>query len=257
MFGWRARLGVIVPSSNTTVEGEFRRALPDGVSLHAARMPLESVTVEELDSMADDAVSCAERLAHANVDVVAYACTTGSLLHGKGFDSDLERSLSETAGTPAVATALSVKRALRALDAKRIAVVTPYTDELNDREESYLTDAGFDVVELDGRGIEANTGIGSLRPEDAYRQVREVVGELDADSASSSPSRSANDFESLADAVDAVFVSCTNYRTLPAIEPLESDLGIPVVTSNQATLWDALRRPGVAGDTPGRLGEKG
>ncbi|GAA5048927.1 maleate cis-trans isomerase [Haladaptatus pallidirubidus] len=270
MFGWRARLGVVVPSSNTTVEGEFRRALPDGVSLHAARMPLESVTVAELDSMADDAVACAERLAHANVDVVAYACTTGSLLHGSGFDGDLERSLSETAEVPAVATALSVKRALRALDAERIAVVTPYTDELNDREESYLNDAGFDVVELDGRGIEANIGIGTLRPEDTYRQVRKVVSELelnsdsssrsesssksDSEPTSNSKSESAGDSKPLADSVDAVFVSCTNYRTFPSIEALEADLGIPVVTSNQATLWDALRRPGVAGGAPGRLG---
>ncbi|WP_266080554.1 maleate cis-trans isomerase family protein [Haladaptatus caseinilyticus] len=249
MFGWRARLGVIVPSSNTTVEGEFEQTISDGASLHAARMPLESVTVEELDSMADDAVSCADRLSHANVDVVAYACTTGSLLHGKGFDSDLEASLSETAGVPAVATALSVKRALRALGAERIVVVTPYTDELNDREESYLDETGFDVVELDGRGIEANTGIGSLRPEDAYRQVRAVVSALDVDS------DSATDSESVAESVDAVFVSCTNYRTFPAIEPLESDLGIPVVTSNQATLWDALRAAEVADEIPGQLGD--
>jgi maleate isomerase len=236
MFGWRARLGVIVPSSNTTVEGEFGRAVPDGVSVHTARMPLESVTVDELDAMADDAVDCAERLAHANVDVVAYACTTGSLLHGPGFDTELETSLSETADVPAVATALSVKRALSALDAERIAVVTPYTDELNDREESYLRDEGFDVVTLHGRGIEANTAIGSLSPEGAYRQVRGAVPDPDA--------------------VDAVFVSCTNYRTFPAIDALESDLGVPVVTSNQATLWDALGRVGVPSTVPGSVGER-
>ncbi|ODR80113.1 maleate cis-trans isomerase [Haladaptatus sp. W1] len=234
MFGWRARLGLVVPSSNTTVETEFGRGVPDGVSVHTARMPLESVTVDELDTMADDAVDCAERLSHADVDVVAYACTTGSLLHGPGFDTELEASLSETADVPAVATALSVKRALSALDADRIAVVTPYTDELNDREESYLRDEGFDVVKLRGRGIKANTAIGSLSPEDAYRQVRGAVPDPDA--------------------VDAVFVSCTNYRTFPAIESLESDLGMPVVTSNQATLWDALRRVGIRSTVPGAIG---
>ncbi|MGA9402626.1 maleate cis-trans isomerase family protein [Haladaptatus sp.] len=236
MFGWRGRLGVVVPSSNTTVEGEFGRVLPEGVSLHTARMPLESVTVDELDTMADDAVDCAERLSHADVDTVAYACTTGSLLHGPGFDAELEDALAEAAGVPAVATALSVKRALSTLDATRIAVVTPYTADLNDREESYLDDAGFEVVDLHGRGITANTDIGSLSPNDAYQQVRNTV--LD-------PST-----------VDAVFVSCTNYRTFPAIEPLESDLGIPVVTSNQATLWDALGRVSVSADVPGTVGER-
>ncbi len=258
MFGWRARLGAVVPSSNTTVEGEFGRAVSRGVSVQTARMSLESVTVDELDSMADEAVECAERLSHANVDVVAYACTTGSLIHGAGFDSDLEKSLSETAGVPAVATALSVKRALNALGANRIAVVTPYSDELNDRERSYLDESGFEVAEIEGRDIEANTEIGRLRPEDAYRQVQGVVSASKSNSVAKSksgPDAAASDSELDADAVDAVFVSCTNYRTFPAIEALEADLGVPVVTSNQATLWDALREVGVAGDVPGRLGD--
>ena len=127
MTGWRGRIGLIVPSSNTTAEPEFRTHAPEGVSVHAARMALESVSVDELDAMSDDALRAASLLADADCDVIAYACTTGSLLHGPGFDSDLEAELAAEAGVSAVATALSVDRALRALDAERIAVVTPYT----------------------------------------------------------------------------------------------------------------------------------
>ncbi|ELZ28426.1 maleate cis-trans isomerase [Halogeometricum pallidum JCM 14848] len=188
MRGWRARLGAVVPSSNTSVEGEFGAYAPDGVSVHAARMPLESVTPTALDEMAEAAVDRAESLSHAAVDAVAYACTTGSLLHGPGFDRELEADIAEAAGVPAVATALSVKRALRALDAERLIVATPYAEEFDRREADYLDAAGFEVLNVDGLGLEA-------------------------------------------------------------------DRGVPVVTSNGATLWDALRRAGVStASVPGRLG---
>ncbi len=233
MSDWR-RLGVVVPSSNTAVEREFPAYTSDEVSIHASRMPLESVTADALDSMSDRAVECAELLAHADVHAVAYACTTGSLLHGPGFDRELEEEFSAAIGGPAVATALSVDRALERLGAERVAVRTPYNEELNDREREYLEAAGYEVVSISGLGSEDNTEIGALTPEDASRQVRETV---DAD------------FES----VDAVFVSCTNYPTLPAIEPLEGDLGIPVVTSNQATLWDLCQVADVSVEGPGAL----
>ncbi|ADJ15845.1 maleate cis-trans isomerase family protein [Halalkalicoccus jeotgali] len=229
MSEWR-RLGVVVPSSNTAVEREFPRYVPEDVSVHASRMPLESVTAAALDSMSDRAVECAELLSHADVDAVAYACTTGSLLHGPGFDAELEKALSAAIDGPAVATALSVDRALEELGAKRIAVRTPYNEELNARERAYLEAAGYEVVSIAGLGIEDNTAIGALAPDD----VTEQVASVDPD-------------------VDAVFVSCTNYPTLSAVGPLESDLGIPVVTSNGATVWDLGRAAGVGIEGPGRL----
>lgn len=217
--GDRLRLGVVVPSSNTTVEPEFAHWSPPDVSIHAARMPLVDVTVEGLDAMADDAVAAAERLADAEVDAVAYACTTGSLVHGHGFDAELEDRLGAAAGVPAVATALSVKRLLEALDATRVAVATPYIDELNERERSYLDEAGFEVVRLDGHAIERNTDIGRLTPADAREQAQAV---LDATTD-----------------IDALFVSCTNYPTLTVVDELAAERS--VVTSNLATLWDLSR----------------
>lgn len=240
----RTKLGVIVPSSNTTVEREFATALRDvdDVSLHVARMPLENVTVDELDAMADDATAAAERLADANVDVVAYACTTGSLLHGPGFDAELEAELADITGAPAVATARSVKRALAAFDANTVALVTPYTDDLNEREVEFLDAEGISVATVDGRGIESNAAIGALSATDAARQVRNALG--------SSGVRVPR--------VDAVFVSCTNYATFDLLPALEREFELPVVSSNAATLWDALAAAdatgAVATAVPGRLG---
>lgn len=222
MHGERGRLGLIVPSSNTTNEPEFTDALPAGVSLHTARMRLVDVAADDLSAMADDVERCADLLATADVDVVAYGCTTGSLVHGPGYDREIEARIADQADVPAVATAASIKRAFEALDVESVAVTTPYSEELNDREASFLEDAGFDVVEMEGLGIDSNVEIGEQYPETAAKAARE------ADTADA----------------DAVFVSCTNYRTFEAIPELEAELDKPVVTSNQATLWDALGRLG-------------
>lgn len=220
MHGERGRLGLIVPSSNTTNEPEFAAALPADVSLHTARMRLVDVAADDLSAMADDTERCADLLATADVDVVAYGCTTGSLVHGPGYDREIEQRIADRVDVPAVATAASVKRAFDALDVESVAVTTPYTDELNDREETFLADAGYDVVEMTGLGLDSNVEIGEQFPETAADAAREAD----------------------APAADAVFISCTNYRTFEVIADLERELDKPVVTSNQATLWDALAR---------------
>lgn len=225
MYGWRGKLGVMVTSSDPTTEVEYSRHLPDGVALHAARMLLEDgvVTPESLDRMADDAERCARLLKTTDVDVIAYACTTGSLLNGIGYEKDIERRIAEIADVPAVATAASIQRAFDALDAESLTIATPYTETLDERERSFLEDAGYDVVDIQGLGLDTDAKIGRQPPEAAYAQAK-AVDQPEA---------------------DAVFISCTGSRTFEIIEQLERDLGKPVVTSNQATLWDALGRMGV------------
>lgn len=222
------RLGIIVPSSNTTAEPEFHAALPENCTLHAARMPLEDVTADDLSDMADGAERAASLLSHASVDGIAYACTTGSLIHGSGFDADLESRLSDIADAPAVATALSVVRALNALDVTRVAVATPYAAELDRLEREYLTENGFEVVSIDGRGLVSNNAIGELDAADAEQQGRSVLSD--------------------APDADALFVSCTNYRSIPALASLEAAFEVPVISSNAATIWDLCHRVGIQPD---------
>jgi maleate isomerase len=236
MYGWRDRLGLVLPSSNTTNEPEFERMLPSGVTLHTARMRLSSANPDALTEMAEEVERCVDRLATAEVGAMAYGCTTGSLVKGPGYDEEIESRIEERAGVPGVATAAAIKRAFDALGAESLAIHTPYIEELNEREVEFLEDAGYEVVDITGLGIEPNTGIGRQTPERAYREARA----LDHEDA------------------DVVFVSCTNYRTFEMIERLEADIDTPVVTSNQATLWNALRALGVDyGDVPlGRLFEE-
>ncbi|HDZ36389.1 MAG TPA: maleate cis-trans isomerase, partial [Thermococcus sp.] len=220
MYGWRGRLGLIVPSSNTTMEMELHSALPEGVSLHTARVPLKNVTEDELVKMNAMAIESAKLLRDAGVELILYGCTSGSFIGGKDYEKEIEANIEEEVNVPVVSTSTAIVEALKILDAHSILVITPYTDEINQREREFLEANDFEVLDIRGLGIEDNTQIGKLEPYEAYRLAKATFVEE----------------------ADAIFISCTNLRTFEIIEPLEEDLGIPVVTSNQASLWLALRQ---------------
>jgi maleate isomerase len=208
------------------MEPEFWRMAPEGVSVHTSRVRLSEVTPDALRLMASEAVRAAEELATADVYVIVYGCTSGSLLEGVEWEERLRREIRERAGVEAITTAQAVVEALRALGIRRVAVATPYIDEINSRERSFLERSGFTVVRIRGLGIVRNTDIGRQPPWVAYRLAKEVAREA---------GRSA----------DGVFISCTNFRTIEVIELLESELQLPVVSSNTASMWLALRTLGI------------
>jgi maleate isomerase len=213
------RLGVIVPSSNTTVEHEFATALcGSNVSLHTARIHLNDVTVEGLEAMELETEGAAELLKDADVDLAVFACTSGSLFKGLGYDAVVAKKVSKAAGCPAITTSGAVISALKKLKVRRISLATPYIAEVNMSEIDFLEKSGFEVVKSQVLGITENLKIGRLSPNDAAALA------LSADS-------------SLA---DAVFVSCTNFGTFQSIPRLETQLKKPVISSNSATLWAAL-----------------
>jgi len=219
MYGWRLRIGLIVPSSNTTMESEFNRMKPEGVSVHTARMRLIEATPDALIKMAEDAHRAAELLATADVDVIIYGCTTGSLVKGVEWEEGLRREIEESTGIKTVTTAGAVVDALRALGIKRLCVATPYIKELDELEVRFLSELGFEVLAIKGLGLKRNTEIGSQPPWVSYRLTREAYR----------------------DEADGIFISCTNFRTIEIIERLEAEYGKPVVTSNQASMWAAMK----------------
>lgn len=220
-YGRRLRIGLLVPSSNTTMEPEFNRMAPGGVSVHAARMGLEEVTPGKLMEMAEEAGRAALFLATAGVDVIVYGCTTGSLVRGVEWEERLVEGISEGTGTAAISTGRAVVNAIKALGGGRVAVATPYTDDLNDLERAFLEAHGVEVVAIKGLGLVRNLDIGRTEGSAVEVLVRAI-----------------------AKGADMVFISCTNLPTISLIEGVESELGIPVVASNQASMWAALRGSG-------------
>lgn len=223
-YGSRRRIGLLVPSSNTTMEAEFNRMATEGISVHAARMMLEDVTKGELVQMAEHAERAAALLATAGVDVLVYGCTTGSLVGGVEWEERLVDGIEEETGIQTVSTSGAVVDALKELGADKVAVATPYTDDLNSLERVFLESYDFKVVSMNGLGLVSNLEVGRTDP----ATVEELV-------------RSATDGE------DTIFVSCTNLPTISLIERLERDLQKPIVTSNQASMWAAIRSSGIAG----------
>nr|WP_176461446.1 aspartate/glutamate racemase family protein [Bordetella genomosp. 1] len=230
-YAWRAKIGLIVPSTNTVNEPEFYRMAPDGVTIHSGRaINAGPATQENYDRMARGVLEAADLIRTAEVDVVAYGCTSGSIVCSL---DELCDGMSERAGAPAIATAGAVVAALRALGARRVAVGTPYIDFVNVREREFLEQYGFDVVSIEGLDLghtqEERRDIGRVPPQVAYQLARDI-DRPDA---------------------DAIFLSCTNLATIDMIERIEDELGKPVVTSNQATLWGCLRLLGLNAAVPG------
>ncbi|MDV3103550.1 maleate cis-trans isomerase family protein [Thermococcus waiotapuensis] len=233
MYGWRGRLGLIVPSSNTTMEMELHNYLPEGLSLYTSRVPLRNITEDELIKMNTLAVESAKLLRDANVELILYGCTSCSFIGGKDYEKELEAKIEDEVKVPVISTSTAVVEALKILDAHSLLVVTPYTDEINQREKEFLEANEFEVLDIRGLGIEDNAQIGKLEPYEAYRLAK----------------------ASFIDEADAILISSTNWRTFEIIEALEEDLSVPVVTSNQASLWLALREMDVIEKIPelGRL----
>ncbi len=227
------RLGVIIPSSNTTVECEFSSALQGtNISAHYARIHLNDVTVEGLACMEGELDGAASLLKDARVDCAVFACTSGSLIKGVGYDVQLANRIAKAAGCPALTTSGVVIDALTALKARKVCLATPYLQEVTDHEVGFLEKNGFDVIKQQSLNIKENLQIGLLPPSKVEVLVKGVY---------------------CCDA-DAVFISCTNLRTFEVVCGLEAELGLPVVSSNSATLWAALGALGVRVDSGlGRL----
>lgn len=136
MYGWRAKIGLIVPSSNTTMEPELYRAAPQGVSIHTSRIPLKEVTAESLLEMERHTLRASQELVDADVDLILYGCTSGSLIGGPGFDKAIIAKIYGATGKPAVTTATAVVEALETLGLRRIVVATPYIEEINAAEKN-------------------------------------------------------------------------------------------------------------------------
>ena len=219
----RAKLGFVLLATEQTVQDDVMALRPDGVGIHFARAAIaDSITNRSLAAQADLLADCAGTLLpDGSLDVVCYACTSGSLVIGE------ERVFAELArGAPGARTTSLISgviRALRALDVRRIAIATPYLDEVNRREAEYLEAAGFEVLSIRGLNLERDSDMVRVAP-DYIAEFALAQDRVDA---------------------DAIFVSCGALRTLDVIGDIERLAGKPAICSNQAMIWDCLRLAGV------------
>lgn len=225
MYGWRAKIGRISPSPETVGAEEWRRSMPEGVCLVETRTLLHDVTVDGLNEAAKQVERAALELASAEVDVILQAGTAIAFFRGFGHDHELRRRIHAVTGIQATTSLTAVVEALRTLKIQRPAIATSYLADIDARLAEVLEKSGFEVAAIRGMGLKKSIDMGKVTPEETYRLAREVV-------------RSAPK-------ADGILISCGNLRSFEAIDPLETDTGLPVITSNQAGLWQALRMTGI------------
>jgi maleate cis-trans isomerase len=224
MYGWRGRIGLLVPSINTTMETEFWRIAPQGVSVHVARIAGgRHGTPEELRGMESASKQAARDVAMVEPDVVVYGCTSGSFFEGPAWNAKICEQLSEIAGAPTVTTAGAMAACLAAGGHRKVDVVTPYVDLTNERLKQFLKAHDIEVVTLGTFDMLDMFDHAKIEPGAIYRKVKEIT-----------TPRS-----------EAVFVACTQLRALEVLDHLERDLGKPVYSAVQASAWQAYQAMGV------------
>ena len=215
------RLGILLPSSGTVQEVDFYRRAPAGVSVHAARMRLTCATVDDEARMLDAyTMPAAEDLATIRPDVVVFSCTSAGALRGRAFDASLCADIGRVTGARVVSTLTAVGDALRGAGARTVALITPYPAPITALVRASLEAEGFRVTAAAGLGLADSLAIAAVEPADIQRFAVETFRSAPA---------------------DAVCLACCTFRAYDAREAIQRELGVPVVTSNQAALTAALR----------------
>jgi len=227
MYGWRARLGILVPSMVLPTEPEFYLMRPEGVSIHFSRFFFTGSggDPEKLKVLKNLLPEAARLLATTGCQAMAMCCTAGSFIGGYGYDQELIRIMQEAnGGLPTTTASTSIYQACRYLGVKRIAMATPYEEVPAKIERQFMEDNGLEVVDLVWCPNKAGyANYADFPPE----KIFEIAKRADKPEA------------------EAIFISCVDLHVVAIIQKLEQDLGKPVISSNQACFWHTLRLAGV------------
>lgn len=231
------RIGLIVPSSNVTMETELPELLAraaDGTryTFHSSRAVLHQVTAESLRQMVAESDRCAREIADAQVDAVAYACLIAVMAEGPGAHEAAEARLAGTlaaggSSAPVTSSAGALVRALQRLDAARVAIVTPYVRPLTQLVIDYLAAYGIKVVSSVSLGVPDNVEVGRLDPGNLVGHARQL---------------------DLAGADAVILSACVQMPSLPALAAARAEFGRPVLSAATATADELLM---LLGELPG------
>ncbi|MBD3664491.1 aspartate/glutamate racemase family protein [Sulfitobacter sp. TSTF-M16] len=226
----RARFGVLVPYTNTNLEPDMTLMRPEGVSLHVARMGgYDQDEVPDHNQMhglgAADLTEPLRLLQAVNPDVILYGCTSATLTHGPAFDRSLAQQIKQESGAETVTAAGALGHALSELGIGRIGFASPYVAAINDMAIDFLAEIGIETVKRSEVGAALdNYGQGELTPEAVY----ELGKKADHPEA------------------EAIVLSCTDMRSVEIIAQLEARVGKPVITSNQAMVYQGMQLAGLS-----------
>jgi len=219
----RKRVALLIPASDTVMEADLWRHLPPELTLHVARMYMESTTVDAQEKMLQDELEPAACRAGAVLpDLAVFGATSASALHGLDGDQAVSRRVSKWTNCPCITVIQSVIAEIAILKRKRLLLVTPYVEALNHKLRDTLLAAGLPVTGAAGLGLTKDPAIAAVTPAEIHQFVKSTIAKETAPP-------------------DCVFISCTTFRGFEAVEGLERELQIPVLSSNLCALKAVLR----------------
>jgi maleate isomerase len=231
MYGWRARVGLLLPIDNAVMEPELYNVKGlDGVAFYGTRL-----TTDVRENMPENGMQLSKLFKELGSDIIVYCCAETAFLKGVDGNEYISNQITQQTGQPAV-TAMSAKvEALKHLQIKNISLVTPYTDERNDVLKGFFNRMGIKVSGSVNRDFSKDSNderewyeCNVQPPNIAYQMALE-----------------ANTEES-----EAIVISATNFRTFEIIKDLEEITGKPVISTNQAILWSVFRKLNLPIDLP-------
>jgi len=225
------RIGLIILATDHTTEPDYRRLVTSGdIGIYVARIAFDNpVTTESLRRMQPSLTKAAELiLPGEELNVICYSCTSASVVIG---DEEIEAAIRKAKpGVPVVTPPAAGVRGLRALEAKRISVLTPYTAEVSRPMARYFSEHGFEIESFTSLGLDDDREMARISP----ASLVELAGEAMAPNA------------------EALFISCTSVRAAGVAVEIEKCIGRPMVSSNLASVWNCLRLCGDAASRPER-----
>ncbi|MFB9121871.1 arylmalonate decarboxylase [Paraburkholderia dipogonis] len=217
-FGFLARIGHLYPSGGLC-DFEIQAMAPEGVQFVTTRLPFSDTSIDSDRSLIADLELHASLVADARVDLIALNCTAAGVVSGP---EQINERIRAATGIRAVTTIEAVLAACKVLQARRIALLTPYSDDVVAAEIAFFAERGIEVVSHASRPCRTPFEQAMLDPQTWV----ELASELPV-------------------AYDALLISCAGVRVSTVIEPIEQMVGRPVITSNAALLWHCLRTLGI------------
>ena len=219
-------VGLIVPANNTTMEPELLAWLPEGSSCRTLRIPRGQgmLSPADLPDYVERSLSLAREFVDEDIDLIAYGCTAAGFMGGPARDAEVAADIAKTTGKRVVTTAGAMVAALEHIGARKIAVITPYLDLVNERIRAFLAHSGISVEILSTFHARTVEELAAIQPRQIADRARDVMQP----------------------GIDALFIACSQLPTRTIIGELEGELGIPVWSSIRATAWQAMRTPEVA-----------
>lgn len=232
MYGWRGKIGMVCPAISDTVLLELYHVAPEGILITAVDLKIQNLVDAELTQAMTKIEEAVKILDYEEVQTFIVGGTPPIIKLGFDADKEIIQKIEALTGKPASTEPTLEVEALRSLNLNRIAIVSPYNEERNQQLKSFFEYSGFEIVVIKGLDIVKNVDITKQRFNRSYLFAKEAFREAKG-------------------AIDGILITCPRWPTVRSIAPLERELGVPVVTTAQATVWKALSMLGIREVQPG------